>query len=100
MNLIKIINFIRESKKSSKCPTGYKWSKTYNQCVPKKGWKIVGSHWGLRNRNEEDDESKKKNGNGNGSSGNGHNNGGSGNGNGGNGNGGNGNGGSNGGGGE
>jgi len=86
MDIDKVIELIRESIKSKKCPTGSRWSKKKKYCVPKKSSKgriYVG--WG-RGRDESDDESKKngKKGNGNGS--NGHSNGnGSGNGNGGNG---------------
>ena len=85
MDIDKVIELIRESKKSKKCPPGYKWCKKSRHCIPKgsKGRIYVG--WG-RGRDESDDESKKngKKGNGNGS--NGHSNGnGSGNGNGGNG---------------
>ncbi len=99
MDINKAVQIIREAKKKSKCPAGFKWSKTKGECVPKKypvGRVYAG--WG-RGRDEDDDEGK-KNDKKNGSNGNGHSNGGSGNGNGGNGNGGNGNGGSNGGGGE
>ncbi len=98
MDIDKIIEIIKESKKS-KCPPGSRWSKKQKSCVPKKSSRsAVYAGWG-RGRDEDDDEGK-KNGKKNGSNGNGHSNGGSGNGNGGHGNGGNGNGGSNGGGGE
>ena len=95
MDIDKVIELIRESKKSKKCPPGYKWCKKSRHCIPKgsKGRIYVG--WG-RGRDENEDDDGKKNG----SNGSGHSNGSSGNGNGGNGNGGNGNGGSNGGGGE
>ena len=102
MDIDKVIELIRESKKSKKCPTGSRWSKKKKYCVPKRS--SIGrvyAGWG-RGRDEKEDDDGRKNGkNGNGS--NGHSNGnGSGNGNGGNGsNGGNGgNGGGNGGGGE
>mgnify|MGYP001211406545 CR=1 FL=1 len=96
MNIDKVVQLIREAKKKSKCPPGYKWSKKKRECVPKRSskWKVYAG-WGRGRDEREEDENKK-----NGSNGNGHSNGGSGNGDGGNGNGGNGNGGSNGGGGE
>ena len=104
MDIDKVVELIRESKRKSKCPSGSRWDKKLKSCVPKKSsrWKTVYAGWG-RYDNEKDDEGKKngkKNDNGNGSSGNGHSNGGSGNGNGSGSNGGNGNGGGNGGGGE
>ena len=100
MDINKVVEIIRESKRKSKCPSGSKYDKKLKSCVPKKSsrWKTVYAGFG-RGRDENDDEGK-KNGKKNGSNGNGHSNGGSGNGNGGHGNGGNGNGGSNGGGGE
>jgi len=97
MDINKAVEIIREAKKKSKCPAGFKWSKTKGECVPKKypvGRVYAG--WGRGRDEKEDDDDGKKNG----SNGSGHSNGDSGNGNGGNGNGGNGNGGSNGGGGE
>ena len=104
MDINKVVEIIRESKRKSKCPPGSKYDKKLKSCVPKKSsrWKTVYAGFG-RGRDENDDEGNKKNGkngNGNGSSGNGHSNGSSGNGNGGGSNGGNGNGGGNGGGGE
>ena len=103
MNIDRVIQLIRESKRKSKCPPGSRWDKKLQSCVPKKSskWRVYAG-WGRYrdDKDESDDESKKKNGNGNGASGNGHNNGGSGNGHGGGSNGGNGNGGGNGGGGE
>ena len=100
MDINKVVELIRESKRKSKCPSGSRWDKKLKSCVPKKSsrWKTVYAGWG-RGRNENEDDDGKKNGK-NGSNGNGDNNGGSGNGNGGNGNGGNGNGGGDGGGGE
>ena len=100
MDIDKVIELIRESKKSRKCPPGYKWCKKSRYCIPKKSKGRIYAGWG-RFRDEKEDDDGKKNGKKNGSNGNGHSNGGSGNGNGGHGNGGNGNGGgSNGGGGE
>ena len=99
MDIDKVVEIIREAKKKSKCPAGFKWSKKKGECVPKKypvGRVYAG--WG-RGRDEKEDDDSKKNGK-NGSNGNGHSNGSSGNGDGGNGNGGNGNGGGDGGGGE
>tara|TARA_B100000482_G_scaffold181020_1_gene153931 strand:- start:128 stop:418 length:291 start_codon:yes stop_codon:yes gene_type:complete len=96
MDIDKVVEIIREAKKKSKCPAGFKWSKKKGECVPKKypvGRVYAG--WGRGRDEKEDDDSKK-----NGSNGNGHSNGSSGNGDGGNGNGGNGNGGGDGGGGE
>ena len=89
MDIDKVVEIIREAKKKSKCPAGFKWSKKKGECVPKKypvGRVYAG--WG-RGRNEDENDDSKKNGK-NGSNGNGHSNGSSGNGDGGNGNGGNG----------
>ena len=90
MDINKVVEIIRESKRKSKCSSGSRWDKKLKSCVPKKSsrWKTVYAGWG-RGRNENEDDDSKKNG----SNGNGNGNGGSGNGNGGNGNGGNGNGG-------
>ena len=103
MDINKVVEIIRESKRKSKCPPGSKYDKKLKSCVPKKSsrWKTVYAGFG-RVRDENDDEGNKKNGkngNGNGSSGNGSGHGGNGNGNGSGSNGGNGNGGGNGGGG-
>jgi len=105
MDIDKVVEIIRESKRKSKCPPGFKYDKKLKSCVPKKySGRVYAGYGRFRDEKEDgDDESKKngkKNGNGNGSSGNGSGHGGNGNGNGGGSNGGNGNGGGNGGGGE
>ncbi len=82
MDIDKIINIIRESKKAAKCPPGYKYNKKTKSCVPKRGKGIVLGYFGKYDHDHDNDENgKKKNGkNGNGSNGNGSNgNGGSGN---------------------
>ena len=101
MNIDRVIQVIRESKRKSKCPPGSRWDKKLQSCVPKKSskWRVYAGWGRKRDEKDEGDDDSKKNGK-NGSNGNGHNNGGSGNGHGGGSNGGNGNGGGNGGGGE
>ena len=73
MDIDKVINIIRESKKASKCPPGYKLDKKTKACVPtKRGKTIVLGYFGRGHDHDHDDEGKKKNGkNGNGSNGNG-----------------------------
>ena len=85
MDIDKVIELIRESKKSKKCPPGYKWCKKSRHCIPKKSKGRIYAGWGRFRDEKEDDDGKKKNGK-NGNDSNGHSNGnGSGNGNGGNG---------------
>ena len=70
MNIDRIINLIKESRKSRKCPPGSRWTKKKRTCVPKKSsrWRTVYAGWG-RGRNENEDDDGKKNGsNGNGNS--------------------------------
>lgn len=73
MDINKIINIIRESKKAAKCPPGYKYNKKTKSCVPKRGKGIVLGYFGKYDHDHDHDENgKKKNGkNGNGSNGNG-----------------------------
>ena len=73
MDINKIINIIRESKKAAKCPPGYKYNKKTKSCVPKRGKGIVLGYFGKYDHDHDNDENgKKKNGkNGNGSNGNG-----------------------------
>jgi len=73
MDIDKIINIIRESKKAAKCPPGYKYNKKTKSCVPKRGKGIVLGYFGKYDH-DHDENGKKKNGkNGNGSNGNGSN---------------------------
>ena len=74
MNIDRVIQIIRESKRKSKCPPGSKYDKKLKSCVPKKySGRIYAGYGRFRDEKEDgDDESKKngkKNGNGNGSSG-------------------------------
>ena len=98
MDINKVIELIREAKKASKCPPGFKYSKKKKSCVAvrKKGKYIGvrgylgGGYRGGDNRSGNGGNGKNGNGNGNGNghSGNGNGNGGNGGGNGGGGNGG------------
>ena len=92
MDINKVIKILREAKKKSSCPPGFKYNKKENRCVPvkKKGKKgkygyvrgyFGGGYRGGDNRSGNGDNGGNGNGNGNGHSGNG--NGGNGNGNGG-----------------
>ena len=81
MDIDKAVEIIREAKKKSKCPAGFKWSKKKGECVPKKypvGRVYAG--WGRGRDQNEDDDSKKNNSNGNGNGSHGNGNGGNGNG--------------------
>ena len=88
MDINRVIEIIRESKKASKCPPGFRYSKKKNMCVPTR--KSKGKYKGVRGYffggygRGGDNRSDSGNGNGNGNGGNGNGNG-SGNGNGGNG---------------
>jgi|TARA_B100002019_G_scaffold39113_1_gene32767 hypothetical protein len=97
MDINKVIELIREAKKASKCPPGFKYSKKKKSCVAvrKKGKYIgvrgyYGGYRGGDNRSDSGNDKDKGNGNGNGNGhgGNGNGNGGNGGGNGGGGNGG------------
>ena len=79
MDINKVINIIRESKKASKCPPGYKLDKKTKACVPtKRGKTIVLGYFGRGHDHDHDDDKKKNGKNGNGSNGNGGNSGSSG----------------------
>ena len=79
MDIDKVINIIRESKKASKCPPGYKLDKKTKACVPtKRGKTIVLGYFGRGHDHDHDDDKKKNGKNGNGSNGNGGNSGSSG----------------------
>ena len=86
MDIDKVIENLREAKRKSRCPKGFKYSKKLKSCIPirKKGkYGIRGYYMGGHGRGDDDTENKNgKNGNGNGHGGNGN---GNGNGNGGNG---------------
>jgi len=72
MDIDKVINIIRESKKASKCPPGYKLDKKTKACVPtKRGKTIVLGYFGRGHDHDHDDDKKKNGKNGNGSNGNG-----------------------------
>jgi len=86
MDIERVIELLREAKKKSNCPPGFKYSKKQKTCVPvkKKGkYGYVRGYLGGGYRGG-DNRSDSGNGNGNGNGGNGNGNG-SGNGNGGNG---------------
>tara|TARA_B000000557_G_scaffold92403_1_gene74746 strand:- start:228 stop:524 length:297 start_codon:yes stop_codon:yes gene_type:complete len=89
MDIDKVIENLREAKRKSRCPKGFKYSKKLKSCIPirKKGkYGIGGYYMGGHGRGDDDTENKNgKNGNGNGhgnGNGNGHSNGGNGGGNG------------------
>jgi len=86
MDINKVIEIIREAKKASKCPPGFKYSKKKKSCVAvrKKGnyVRIRGYLGGYRGGDNRSDSGNGDNGNGNGG-GNGNGNGGNGGGNGG-----------------
>ena len=90
MDIERVIELLREAKKKSNCPPGFKYSKKQKTCVPvkKKGkYGYVRSYFGGGYRggdNRSGNGGNGKNGNGNGN-GNGHGGNGNGNGNGGNG---------------
>ena len=72
MDIDKVINIIRESKKASKCPPGYKLDKKTKACVPtKRGKTVVLGYFGRGHDHDHDDDKKKNGKNGNGSNGNG-----------------------------
>jgi len=89
MDINKVIEIIREAKKASKCPPGFKYSKKKKSCVAvrKKGnyVRIRGYLGGGYRGGDNRSDSGNGNGNGNGHGGNGNGNGNGGNGNGGNG---------------
>ena len=61
MDIDKVINIIRESKKASKCPPGYKLDKKTKACVPtKRGKTIVLGYFGRGHDHDHDDDGKKK----------------------------------------
>ena len=101
MDIDRVIEILREAKKKSSCPPGFKYNKKEKRCVlvKKKGKKgkygyirsyLGGGYRGGDNRsgNGDNDKNGNGNGNGNGHGGNGNGNGGNGGGNGGGGNGG------------
>ena len=76
MDINKVIEIIREAKKASKCPPGFKYSKKKKSCVAvrKKGNYVrvrgyLGS--GYRGGDNRSDSGNGDNGNGNGGNGNG-----------------------------
>ena len=46
MDIDRVIELIRESKKKSKCPPGFRYSKKNNMCVPTRKYK--GKYRGVR----------------------------------------------------
>tara|TARA_Y100000992_G_scaffold16948_1_gene9852 strand:+ start:201 stop:482 length:282 start_codon:yes stop_codon:yes gene_type:complete len=85
MDIDKVIENLREAKRKSRCPKGFKYSKKLKSCIPirKKG-KYAGVRGYFGGHGRGDNRSDSGNGNGNGN-GNGHGGNGNGNGNGGNG---------------
>ena len=77
MDIDRVIEILREAKKKSSCPPGFKYSKKEKRCVlvKKKGKKgkygYVRSYFGGYGRGDNRSDSGKGNGNGNGN-GNGH----------------------------
>ena len=86
MDIERVIQLLRESKKKAKCPPGFKYSKKMKSCVPiKKKGKYAGvrGYFGGHGRGDNRSDSGNGNGNGHGGNGNGNGNGGNGGGNGG-----------------